>query len=161
MGLAVSPGDPPRTRKAVRPRDGLSASEVRATTMIRSAVFDMVDQILVPFSTNPPSTRAARVRMARSTSVPPPGSVRAKANLVSPFAIEGSSAFFCSSVPKVLTALAPDHTVTPQAQASPARERDSSSQTITWSIRSPPWPPYSSGMPMPLSPASAIRRVSS
>ena len=145
----------------VSPRLGFSWSDVRARTITQSATCESVDQILLPLISQPPSVRVARVFIARSTSVPPSGSVIANANWSWPAASRGSSSACCSGEPWLTIALPPDHTLMPHSQPRPASERDSSSITITWSTRSPPSPPSSSGMPMPFRPALAIRLASS
>ncbi len=91
IGVAVTPSAFASTRKTVMPWDGFAtSSSVRATRKSRSAAWASVDQIFVPLTTQPPSTFLARVCMAPSTSVPPPGSVSEIANISLPAAISGS-----------------------------------------------------------------------
>jgi hypothetical protein len=52
-----------------------------------------------PLRTQPPSARVAVVRIAPSTSVPPPGSVNPMAHFSRPAAMAGKCSRFCSSVP--------------------------------------------------------------
>ena len=55
--------------------------------------------VLLPFTSQPPSTLRARVRMPPSTSVPPPGSVKPIAKRTSPRVIGGRKRSFWASVP--------------------------------------------------------------
>ena len=52
-----------------------------------------------PLRTQPPSARAAVVRIAPRTSVPPPGSVNPMAHFSRPAAMAGRCRCFCSGVP--------------------------------------------------------------
>ena len=53
------------------------------------------------------------------------------------------------------TDLPPANEVIPHTQVSPASDRASSRASSIWVMMSPPWPPYSSPMPMAWNPASA------
>jgi len=66
---------------------------------------------LAPFSTQPSPTRSARVCIAPSTSVPPPGSVMESAKTHSPRVMRGRKNSFCASLPKKPMDLPPKHTV--------------------------------------------------
>ncbi|MDH6187334.1 hypothetical protein M2168_000366 [Streptomyces sp. CZ24] len=121
--MAVNPGVPVGTRKAVRP-----FSPVRAKTSATSATVPLVMKILAPSMTQSPPSRRARVD-TDPASDPVPGSVSAKQPSASPAASRGSHSAFCSSVPWVAIVFdtRPSETETiPRTEESP---RPSSSVT--------------------------------
>ena len=69
----------------------------------------------------------------------PDGSVKASVAIVSPAAIPGRSACFCSSVPALRMALAARHTV--EKNGAVSRARPISSSTTTSSTNENPCPP--------------------
>jgi hypothetical protein len=74
----------------------------------------------------------------------PLGSVNARAAIVSPAAMPGSSSAFCSSVPALRIAFAARHTV--EKYGAHSSTRPISSSTMPSSTNVKPCPPYSSGM---------------
>ncbi len=89
----VKPSDPRSTRK---PR--ICPSSL-AHTSATSATGELVIHIFDPFSTKPPSTFLATVRI-EAGSDPPSDSVRPKQPMISPVAMPGRYLRRCSSEPK-------------------------------------------------------------
>ncbi len=83
-------------RSTRKPR--MSPASSLAQTTATSAIGELVIQVLDPFSTKPPSTERARVRMAPG-SEPPSGSVRPKQPTNSPVRSLGRKRSFWSSEP--------------------------------------------------------------
>ena len=77
----------------------ISPASSLAQTTNTSAIGELLIQVLEPFSTNPPSTDLARVRIEPG-SEPPSGSVRPKQPTNSPLRSLGRYLSFCASDPK-------------------------------------------------------------
>src|SRR5438067_2503900 len=121
----------------------------------KSARTPFVMKVLDPFTTHPPSTRRARVRM-QATSDTASGSVMPRAPIFSPWIAVTRKRCFCSSVPNfhiggvAIPMCPPIPALTPP---DPARG-SSSIRTASWRW-SPPSPPYSSGYFRPRKPTAA------
>ena len=81
----------------MKPR--MSPASSFAHTTNTSAIGELVIQVFEPFSTNPPSTRFARVRIDAGSD-PASGSVRPKQPTHSPLRSFGRYFCFCASEPK-------------------------------------------------------------
>ena len=97
-GVRVSPSASPATVKNEIPSVPVVPA-VRATTTIWSATWPSITNIFSPVSVYPPSPAFVASIVMPAASHLPDGSVNASAAIVSPDAIPGSNACFCSSVP--------------------------------------------------------------
>ena len=148
------PGVPFSTIKPVRPRCRSDLSTVAKTTMM-SASAPLVIKILLPLSLYPPLCLVAVISKA-ATSLPAPGSVRAKQASFSPLATGTTKRCLCSSLPNRYKGKPASPALTMRIMPTAAETRHSSSAIITSSILPPPPPPYLSGKPVPASPSSII-----
>ncbi len=134
----------------------ISSSPVRAVIVTQAlmSVPAFVMKILEPLTTHSPSRSSARVRVAPA-SEPAPGSVRPNAARRRPEAESGIHSRFCSSEPKSRNGIVPSDVWAATVIATEESMRVSSSTAIAYESVSPPAPPYSSGIGMPMSPSSA------
>ena len=131
-----SPGASPVTVKNDRPSSPCEPGR-RASTTMRSAVWPSSTKLLLPSSRQALPDCVAVMAMP-SASLRPSSSEKASVAVVSPEAIAGSSALFCSSVPALRMALAASTVDRKGAHRSP---RPISSSTIARSAWPKPPPP--------------------
>jgi hypothetical protein len=107
-GVRVSPAASASTVNSERPSSPAEPGR-RAATTIRPAVCPSRTNIFVPDSRKPLSPGVASMVMPPASHFPA-GSVKARVAIVSPEAMPGRRADFCSSVPALRMALAARHT---------------------------------------------------
>ena len=122
-----------------------------------SSVPAFVMNIFEPFTTHDPSRSVAVVRVAPA-SEPASGSVSPNAASLRPEARSGSQRCFCSSEPKRAIGIVPSEVWAATVIATDESIRVSSSTASAYETVSPPAPPCSSGIGIPISPSSAISR---
>ena len=139
-----------------------SFSPVRAVivTQAEMSVPALVMNIFAPSITHCPSRSSAVVRVAPASD-PAPGSVSPNAASFLPEARSGSHSCFCSSVPNRKIGIVPSEVCAATVIATDESIRVSSSTAIAYESVSPPPPPYSSGIGMPIRPSSDISATSS
>jgi hypothetical protein len=133
-----------------------SSSPVRAV-MVTPQVMSVpafVMNVFEPFTTQEPSRSSAVVRVAPASD-PAPGSVSPNAASLRPEASSGSQRLFCSSFPYRRTGIVPSDVCAATVIATDESTRVSSSIAIAYETVSPPAPPCSSGMGIPMRPSSA------
>jgi hypothetical protein len=139
-----------------------SSSLVRAVIVTQAlmSVPALVMNVFAPSITHCPSRSSARVCVAPA-SEPAPGSVSPKAASRAPEARSGSHSRRCSSVPKRKIGMVPSDVCAATVIATDESTLVSSSIAIAYESVSPPPPPYSSGIGIPISPSSDISATSS
>ncbi len=120
----------------------------------------LVMNVFAPSITQLPSRRTAVVAV-EPASEPAPGSVRPNAASRFPDATSGSHSRFCSSEPNRKIGIVPSEVWAATVIATDESIRVSSSTAIAYESVSPPPPPYSSGIGIPIRPRSAISATSS
>ncbi len=140
----------------------ISSSPVRAVIVTPqvSSVPAFVMNIFEPFTTQLPSRSSAVVRV-EPASEPASGSVSPNAASRLPDARSGSQRSLCSSEPNRKIGMVPSDVWAATVIATDESIRVSSSIASAYDTVSPPAPPCSSGIGIPIRPSSAISRTSS